>query len=154
MKRLITMLIAMMALPLLTLWAGALVLEVGKADATPEALGWSLANGWPSAGVMSSEAGIVFGGHGMSPDSVMRNLSLMNVLWDGATHRVERRSAEPYTLAGVRLTMGLAAQPETVRQFMEGAKGLARGNGFAARFCNPIRNAGEQHDRNGHEDGE
>ena len=30
--------------------------------------------------------------------------------------------------------MGLAAQPETVRQFMEGTKGLARGNGFAARF--------------------
>lgn len=30
--------------------------------------------------------------------------------------------------------MGLAAQHETVRQFMEGTKGLARGNGFAARF--------------------
>jgi putative DNA primase/helicase len=83
---------------------------------------------------MSSEAGIVFGGHGMGRDSVMRNLSLLNALWDGTSHRVERRTSESFTLAGVRLTMGLAAQPETVRQFMEGTKGLARGNGFAARF--------------------
>lgn len=103
-------------------------------DATPEALAWSLANGWPSGGVMSSEAGIVFGGHGMGRDSVMRNLALLNALWDGATHRVERRTSESFTVAGARLTMGLAAQPETVRQFMEGTKGLARGNGFAARF--------------------
>ncbi len=104
------------------------------ADATPEALAWALAHGWPSGGVMSSEAGVVFGGHGMGRDSVMRNLSLLNALWDGASHRVERRTSESFTLAGVRLTMGLAAQPETVRQFMEGTKGLARGNGFAARF--------------------
>ncbi len=83
---------------------------------------------------MSSEAGIVFGGHGMGRDSVMRNLSLLNSLWDGVRHRVERRTSESFTLAGARLTMGLAVQPETVRQFMEGTKGLARGNGFAARF--------------------
>ncbi len=104
------------------------------ADATPEALGFELARRWPSGGVMSSEAGIVFGGHGMGRDSVMRNLSLLNALWDGTSHRVERKTSESYTLAGARLTMGLAAQPETVRQFMEGTKGLARGNGFAARF--------------------
>jgi len=103
-------------------------------DATPDALAWSLANGWPSAGVMSSEAGIVFGGHGMNRDSAMRNLALHNALWDGATHRVERRTSDSYTVAGARLTMGLAAQPETVRQFVEATKGLARGSGFAARF--------------------
>lgn len=103
-------------------------------DATPEALAWVLAVRWPSGGVMSSEAGIVFGGHGMGRDSVMRNLSLLNALWDGTRHRVERRTSESFTVSGARLTMGLAAQPETVRQFMEGTKGLARGNGFAARF--------------------
>lgn len=103
-------------------------------DATSEALAWSLAHNWPSGGVMSSEAGIVFGGHGMGRDSVMRSLSLLNALWDGTTHRVERRTTDSFTLAGARLTMGLAAQPETVRQFTEGTKGLARGNGFLARF--------------------
>ena len=104
------------------------------ADTTPEALAWNLANGWQSGGVMSSEAGIVFGGHGMQSDSVMRNLSLLNALWDGVAHRVDRRQADSFVLSGARLTMGLAAQPETVRQFLDKTKGLARGNGFAARF--------------------
>lgn len=108
--------------------------RIFHADATPEALGWSLTKGWPCGGVMSSEAGVVFGGHANSSDSAMRNLSLLNSMWDGTSHRVERRSSESYTIDGARLTMGLAAQPETVRQFLEGNKGLARGNGFAARF--------------------
>jgi putative DNA primase/helicase len=104
------------------------------ADATPEALTWSLARGWPSGGVISNEAGIVFGGHGMGRDSVMRNLALLNVLWDGGTVRVERRGSECFTLSGPRLTMGLAVQSDVVRQFMEATKGLARGSGFAARL--------------------
>lgn len=103
-------------------------------DATPEALAWKLASGWPSAGVLSSEAGIVFGGHGMKADSVMRNLALLNVLWDGGSQRVDRKQSESFTLQGARLTMGLAVQPDTVRAFLEATKGLARGTGFAARF--------------------
>ena len=103
-------------------------------DATSEALAWTLARGWPSGGVMSNEAGVVFGGHAMGRDSVMRSLSLLNALWDGGTHRVERRTSESFTVHGARLTMGLATQAETFRQFMEGTKGLARGNGFTARF--------------------
>lgn len=50
------------------------------ADATPEALAYGLAKNWPSGGVVSSEAGVVFGSHGMGKDSVMRNLSLLNQL--------------------------------------------------------------------------
>jgi len=103
-------------------------------DATPEALAWKLATGWPSAGVLSSEAGIVFGGHGMKSDSVMRNLSLLNVLWEGGSQPVDRKQSESFILRGARLTMGLAVQPDTVRAFLESTKGLARGSGFAARF--------------------
>lgn len=104
-------------------------------DTTPEALGVNLAKGWPCGGIMSSEAGVVFGGHGMGSESVMRQLSLLNSLWDGASIPVDRKTAGSFALRGhERLTMGLAAQHETVRQFMEGTKGLARGNGFAARF--------------------
>jgi putative DNA primase/helicase len=106
-----------------------------RTDATPEALAHGLAHGWPSGGVMSSEAGIVLGGHGMKRESVMRNLALLNSLWDGTTQRVERRGdGGTFTLTGARLTVGLAAQPEAVRQFMEGTNGLARGSGFTARF--------------------
>lgn len=103
-------------------------------DTTPEALAANLATGWPSGAVASSEAGIVFGGHGMQRESIMRNLALLNSLWDGVSQDVDRRGAGHFLLAGVRLSMGLAAQPDTVRAFIDASKGLARGTGFAARF--------------------
>ena len=103
-------------------------------DATPEALTYSLAKQWPSGGVISSEAGSVFGGHGMGADSVMRNLAALNQLWDGATLPVERRSSESFTVRGARLTMALQVQEATIRAFFANTKGLARGTGFLARF--------------------
>ena len=33
--------------------------------------------------VLSAEAGAVFGAHGMGQDTILRNLALLNVLWDG-----------------------------------------------------------------------
>jgi putative DNA primase/helicase len=104
------------------------------ADTTPEALAANLANGWPSGAVVSSEAGTVFGGHGMQRDSIMRNLALLNSMWDGIQQDVDRRGAGHFLVAGVRLSMGLASQPDTVRAFIDASKGLARGSGFAARF--------------------
>ena len=49
-----------------------------RMDNTPESLAWVLAKEWPSAGVASSDAGIVFGSHGMGKDSIMRNLAQLN----------------------------------------------------------------------------
>ncbi len=103
-------------------------------DTTPEALQYSLAKEWPSGGVISSEAGSVFGGHGMGTDSVMRNLATLNQLWDGATLSTNRRSTESFTVRGARLTMALQVQELTIRQFFANTKGLARGTGFLARF--------------------
>ena len=103
-------------------------------DATPEALANNLAFKWPSAGVMSSEAGIVFGGHAMSKESMMRNLALLNTLWDGKSHKVDRVTGKSLILEDVRLSMGLAVQVTTIRAFFENSKGLARDTGFAARF--------------------
>ncbi|MBC7617549.1 MAG: DUF3987 domain-containing protein [Candidatus Saccharibacteria bacterium] len=103
-------------------------------DATPEALTFALAKQWPSGGVISSEAGSVFGGHGMGSDSVMRNLAVLNQLWDGATLNTERRSTESFTVRGARLTMALQVQEATLRAFFDRTKGLARGTGFLARF--------------------
>ena len=93
-------------------------------DATPEALSYALAKQWPSGGVISSEAGSVFGGHGMGTDSVMRNLAMLNQLWDGATLPVERRSSESFTVRGARLTMALQVQELTIRAFFDSTKGL------------------------------
>lgn len=103
-------------------------------DETPENLAWSLAKQWPSAGVLSSEAGVVFGAHGMGKDSVMRNLALLNVLWDGGIHSIGRRTSESFTVRGARLTMGLMVQETTLREYFTKAGGLARGTGFLARF--------------------
>lgn len=103
-------------------------------DETPENLAWSLARHWPSAGVVSSEAGTVFGAHGMGKDSVMRNLALLNVLWDGGTHSVGRRTSESFTVKGARLTVALQVQEATLREFFSKSGGLARGTGFLARF--------------------
>jgi len=103
-------------------------------DVTPEELAFSLAKQWPSGGVVSSEAGTVFGGHAMSADSAMRNMALLNQLWDGATLKVDRRTSESFTVRGARLTMGLQVQEATIRAFFANTKGLARGTGFLARF--------------------
>ena len=103
-------------------------------DETPENLAWGLAKHWPSAGVVSAEAGIVFGAHGMGKDSVMRNLGLLNVLWDGGSHSVGRRTSESFIVKGARLTVALQIQEMTLRSFFERSGGLARGTGFLARF--------------------
>ena len=108
--------------------------SVTHGDITPEELARTLAIGWHSGAILSSEAGVIFGSHGMGSDSVMRNLSLLNILWDGGTVKVERKTSNSFTLAGARLSLGLAAQPDTVRAFFEATKGLARGSGFASRF--------------------
>ena len=104
------------------------------ADETPENLAWGLAKQWPSAGILSSEAGVVFGSHGMGKDSAMRHLALLNVLWDGGSHSIGRRTSESFTVRGARLTMGLMVQESTLREYFSKSGGLARGTGFLARF--------------------
>jgi putative DNA primase/helicase len=104
------------------------------ADATPEALAHALATGWPSGGVLSAEAGAVFGAHGMGQDTILRNLALLNVLWDGGEMAIDRRSRPSFVLRGRRLTFGLMVQPEALRGFLERAGTLPRGTGFIARF--------------------
>ena len=104
------------------------------ADATPEALAHALATGWPSGGVLSAEAGAVFGAHGMGQDTILRNLALLNVLWDGGEMAIDRRSKPSFVLRGRRLTFGLMIQPEALRGFLDRAGTLPRGTGFIARF--------------------
>ena len=105
-----------------------------RGDDTPENLAWSLATTWPSAGVLSSEAGLILGAHGMGRESIMRNLALLNILWDGKNHDIGRRTSESFKVRGVRFTLGLQVQEATLRSFFEDSRGLARGMGFFARF--------------------
>lgn len=103
-------------------------------DATPEALTFNLAKSWPSAGIVSSEAGSIFGSHAMGRDSLMRNLSVLNQLWDGKDQTFDRRTSESYRVRGARLTAALQVQEPMLRDFLDRAGALARGSGFLARF--------------------
>lgn len=104
------------------------------ADATPEALAHALATGWPTAAVLSAEAGAVLGSHGMGQDTILRYLALLNVMWEGGEFLVDRRSKPSFQLRHRRLTFGLMAQPDAMRGFMDRAGSLPRGTGFIARF--------------------
>jgi putative DNA primase/helicase len=104
-------------------------------DFTPEALTYSLAKTWPSGGVISSEAGAVFGSHAMSGDSQMRTLSNLNQLWEAARLTFDRRGAGgSYVVDGARLTMALQVQKSALMEFFKRTGSLARGTGFLARF--------------------
>jgi putative DNA primase/helicase len=103
-------------------------------DDSSEQLAFSLAKKWPSAGTISAEAGSVFGGHAMGEGKIMRNLALQNVIWDGGSHQVGRRTSECFVVRGARLTIGLQAQEQVLREFCDQYGSLARGIGFFARF--------------------
>lgn len=105
-----------------------------RGDDTPENLAYVLAREWPSAGAISAEAGAILGAHGMGSESAMRNMGLINILWDGGTLDIGRRSKESFTVQGARLTMGLQVQEPTLREFNTRSGALARGTGFFARF--------------------
>lgn len=103
-------------------------------DETPESLAWTLATQWPSRGIVSSEAGAVLGAHGMSKDNASRTLPQLNILWDGGSLEIGRRTSESFTVKGARLTISLQIQPEALADFLQKNGTLARGNGFMARF--------------------
>jgi len=108
--------------------------ELVLMDATPEGLTHSLATKWPSGVIASSEGGLIFGGQAMGRESIMRNLAILNSLWDGEQIKITRRSSEPLVARGVRLSVALQVQPTTLADFLDKNGGLARGIGYLARF--------------------
>ena len=103
-------------------------------DVTPEALAFSLFSSWPSGGLMSAEGGQVLGSHGMSSSSVMRNLAMLNQLWDGNALHIDRKTSDSFSVVGARLTISIQIQEPALREFLSGSGDLARGTGFLARF--------------------
>lgn len=103
-------------------------------DTTPESLARDLAMKWPVGGILSSEAGLVLGAHAMGSESIMRNLSQLNVLWDGGDLQISRKTTESFIVRDVRLTIGLMVQEPTLREFYGKSGKLTRGTGFLARF--------------------
>lgn len=119
--------------------------RVMRGDDTPEALAKALAE-YPVAAVISAEAGVIFGSHGMSPENVVRNLAQANAMWDGDAIDQGRISRERVRVEGMRVTMGLQVQPAVLQSFIQKTGGLARGIGFLARFlfANPESTQGHR----------
>jgi putative DNA primase/helicase len=106
-----------------------------REDTNPEGLAKKLENEWPSAGVLSNEAGIVLGSPGLSKDNLTRSLALFNKLWDGGEYLSDRADGERCRhVTGARVTLGLMTQEETLKQFIARGMGLVRGTGFLSRF--------------------
>lgn len=103
-------------------------------DATPEALAYSLYKQWPAGGLISAEGGQILGSHGMSPNSVMRNLGMLNQLWDGKPFHSDRKTSESFILIGARLSISIQIQESALREFFTNSGQISRGMGFWARF--------------------
>ena len=107
-------------------------------DVTTEALLRALSR-YPLAALVSAEAGALLGAHSMQSDKSMAHMSRLNELWDGDSIHTERVSVDSIDLEGVRLSVCLAIQAETLRDFIGRQGRISRGLGFWARFliCEP-----------------
>ena len=89
---------------------------------------------WPSGAIATAEAGVFLGSHGMSSDSQMRTMSLINILWDGNSFTSDRRTKESVHVQNARLSIGLQIQESVLMDFMAKSGGIARGIGFISRM--------------------
>jgi putative DNA primase/helicase len=105
-----------------------------RGDDTSESLAYALSHDWPSAAVLNSEAGLIFGSHAMGPEKVMAALAQKNVFWDGGDFHIGRRTSESFTVRGARFTFGLQIQRAALSNFVQKNGEPARGIGFWARF--------------------
>ncbi|WP_298217596.1 YfjI family protein [Halothiobacillus sp.] len=109
--------------------------KIVATDITPEQLAFSLANMWPCKHLSTSEGGVIFGGHGMKSDNILKNLAVLNTAWGGKVEGVDRRTSESYPASdGVRCSASIMVQPSVIQSFLEKSGTLARGSGFLARF--------------------
>ncbi len=97
-------------------------------DATPEALKFGLREHFPSAGIMSDEAGSIFDGRAFN------DFGVINTLWGGGTLKVDRRSSESFSVEDGRLSISLMVQYQVLKKFIDKRGEEARGIGFLARF--------------------
>lgn len=107
--------------------------SIVRTDDTSENLAYVLTHEWPSAGIVSSEGGLLFASRALKKDNVTATLALYNVLWDGGEYQIGRKTGDSFTVRGARLSIGVQVQPEVMQNFLEGSENVARGIGFMAR---------------------
>ena len=103
-------------------------------DVTPEGLRKKLAYTWPTGGINSSEAGIVFGSYGMNKESIQRNIFALNQYWGGEDLLTDRATSEDVRVENPRFSFSLMVQPRVFSRFCLETKGLLEDSGFFSRF--------------------
>jgi len=103
-------------------------------EATPEALAWFAGVGHPSFSLWSDEGGLTIGGRGMSEDSLMEFLSLLNRLWDGGSFEPTRKTTKTSAVVGRRNTVNLMMQSAVLERLEGTQDGISRSLGSLARF--------------------
>lgn len=101
------------------------------ADFTAEGLAKLLAAGLPSVGTFTDEAALVFGGHGMSKETVARTAGTLCKLWDNGSLDRIRAGDGPVKLWGRRLALHLMGQPVIAERAL--SDDVLAGQGFLAR---------------------
>lgn len=114
------------------------------ADFTAEGLAKLLAGGRPSIGAFTDEAALVFGGHGMTKESIARTCGTLSTLWGAGELDRIRASGGPVKLYGRRFALHLMAQPVIAERALSDE--VLSGQGFAARclLAWPEGNAGHR----------
>ena len=111
-------------------------------EPTFEGLTRLFAEGQPSLGIFSDEAGQFLGGHAMNSENRQKTLAALNDLWQGNPIRRTRKGDGSLTLYGRRLAAHLMVQPGVARTFMSDP--MAADTGFLPRFliCEPTSTVG------------
>ncbi|MGC3963632.1 MAG: DUF3987 domain-containing protein [Rhodocyclaceae bacterium] len=106
-------------------------------DTTPQAYLQGLWRNSRYAGLIEDEAGRFVAG------PMLRDLGLLNKLWDGRTITVDRKGGS-FVVRNPRSVLHLMVQPSIFREFMEKKGEKARGIGLLARclVCFPLSTQG------------
>ena len=105
--------------------------KITVADFTSEGVAKLLIAGRPTIGAFTDEAAVVFGGHGMTRETITRTAGTFCKLWDSGTMDRVRAGDGATKLHGRRLSMHLMAQPVIAERAL--GDDLLSGQGFLAR---------------------
>ncbi|MDM2804713.1 YfjI family protein [Citrobacter sp. Cpo109] len=100
-------------------------------NVTPEALQFAMYSRSAHIGLIADE------GANILDRQVMNDLSFINSMWDGVDFRVERKTAQSFTIENGRVTLSVMVQKKPFDLYLKRQGGKARGSGFFAR-CLPV----------------
>jgi hypothetical protein len=120
------------------------VLRLFYSDTTLEGLADKMQRGLPVGALWEDEGGVTLGSVGMKEDRLLGFLASFSKLWDGAAWTQDRATVEDRDMDGKRVTVNLMLQPSVLAGLATAAKGVARTQGFLARFlmCEPVSTMG------------